>query len=100
LRRVVVQTSAKRRNSCSARHYGQINSSFHTACKNYDEATQPSGYWLRTGRGGETAGPIQQPNPRWIGRVAFSDGPNIATTRIYDHRRTWPEDSPTFKVVY
>ena len=25
---------------------------------------------------------------------------NIITTRIYDHRRTRPEDSPTFKVAY
>ncbi len=25
---------------------------------------------------------------------------NIATTRIYDHRKTRPGDSPTFKVVY
>jgi integrase/recombinase XerD len=25
---------------------------------------------------------------------------NIAATRIYDHRRTRPEDSPTFKVDY
>jgi DNA polymerase-4 len=25
---------------------------------------------------------------------------NISTTRIYDHRRTRPEDSPTFKVTY
>ena len=25
---------------------------------------------------------------------------NIATTRLYDHRRTRPEDSPTFKVAY
>jgi site-specific recombinase XerD len=25
---------------------------------------------------------------------------NISTTRIYDHRKTRPEDSPTFKVVY
>jgi integrase len=25
---------------------------------------------------------------------------NIATTRIYDHRRSRPEDSPTFKVAY
>jgi site-specific recombinase XerC len=25
---------------------------------------------------------------------------NIATTRIYDHRRTRPEVSPTFKVAY
>jgi integrase/recombinase XerD len=24
---------------------------------------------------------------------------NIATTRIYDHRKTRPEDSPTFKVA-
>ena len=24
----------------------------------------------------------------------------IATTRIYDHRANWPEDSPTFKVSY
>src|SRR5271167_4549107 len=28
------------------------------------------------------------------------DHANIATTRIYDHRRTRPEDSPTFKVAY
>ncbi len=25
---------------------------------------------------------------------------DIATTRIYDHRKTRPEDSPTFKVAY
>lgn len=30
----------------------------------------------------------------WLGHS------NIATTRIYDHRRTRPEDSPTFKVNY
>ena len=30
----------------------------------------------------------------WLGHA------NIATTRIYDHRRTQPEDSPTFRVVY
>ena len=30
----------------------------------------------------------------WLGHA------NIATTRIYDHRRTWPEDSPTFNVAY
>ncbi|MCB1984047.1 MAG: tyrosine-type recombinase/integrase [Nitrosomonas sp.] len=30
----------------------------------------------------------------WLGHV------NIATTRIYDHRKTRPEDSPTFKVIY
>jgi integrase/recombinase XerD len=30
----------------------------------------------------------------WLGHA------NISTTRIYDHRRTRPEDSPTFKVVY
>ncbi len=30
----------------------------------------------------------------WLGRA------NITTTRIYDHRRTRPEDSPTFKVAY
>jgi integrase/recombinase XerD len=30
----------------------------------------------------------------WLGHA------NIATTRIYDHRRTRAEDSPTFKVVY
>ena len=30
----------------------------------------------------------------WLGHA------NIATTRIYDHRRTQPEDSPTFKVAY
>ena len=28
----------------------------------------------------------------WLGHA------NIATTRIYDHRKTRPEDSPTFKV--
>jgi integrase/recombinase XerD len=30
----------------------------------------------------------------WLGHA------NIATTRIYDHRRTRPGDSPTFKVAY
>jgi integrase len=30
----------------------------------------------------------------WLGHA------NIAITRIYDHRRTRPEDSPTFKVAY
>ncbi|MGH7118806.1 MAG: tyrosine-type recombinase/integrase, partial [Acetobacteraceae bacterium] len=30
----------------------------------------------------------------WLGHA------NIATTRIYDHRRSRPEDSPTFKVSY
>ena len=30
----------------------------------------------------------------WLGHA------NIATTRIYDHRRTRPEDSLTFKVDY
>jgi integrase/recombinase XerD len=30
----------------------------------------------------------------WLGHA------NIATTRIYDHRRTRPKDSPTFKVAY
>jgi site-specific recombinase XerD len=30
----------------------------------------------------------------WLGHA------NIATTRMYDHRKTRPEDSPTFKVAY
>ena len=30
----------------------------------------------------------------WLGHA------NIATTRIYDHRKTRPEDSPTYKVFY
>jgi len=30
----------------------------------------------------------------WLGHA------NIATTRIYDHRKTRPDDSPTFKVAY
>jgi integrase/recombinase XerD len=30
----------------------------------------------------------------WLGHA------NISTTRIYDHRQTRPEDSPTFKVAY
>ena len=30
----------------------------------------------------------------WLGHA------NIATTRLYDKRRTRPEDSPTFKVEY
>jgi integrase/recombinase XerD len=30
----------------------------------------------------------------WLGHA------NIAMTRIYDHRKTRPEDSPTFKVAY
>jgi integrase/recombinase XerD len=31
---------------------------------------------------------------KWLGHA------NIATMRIYNHRRTRPEDSPTFKVAY
>jgi integrase/recombinase XerD len=31
---------------------------------------------------------------QWVGHA------NISTTRIYDHRKTRPEDSPTFKVAY
>ena len=31
---------------------------------------------------------------KWLGHA------NIATTRLYDHRKTRPEDSPTFKVSY
>jgi integrase len=30
----------------------------------------------------------------WLGHA------NIATTRLYDRRKSRPEDSPTFKVVY
>ena len=30
----------------------------------------------------------------WLGHA------NISTTEIYDHRRSRPEDSPTFKVSY
>lgn len=30
----------------------------------------------------------------WLGHA------NIATTRIHDHRKTRPEDGPTFKVAY
>ena len=30
----------------------------------------------------------------WLGHA------NIATTRIYDHRKTRPEDTPTFTVAY
>ena len=30
----------------------------------------------------------------WLGHA------NIATTPIYDHRKTRPEDRPTFKVAY
>ncbi len=30
----------------------------------------------------------------WLGHA------NIATTRTYDHRRTHPEDGPTFEVAY
>jgi hypothetical protein len=30
----------------------------------------------------------------WLGHA------NISTTRIYDHRKTRPEDSPTFKLNY
>jgi integrase/recombinase XerD len=30
----------------------------------------------------------------WLGHA------NIATTRLYDRRRTRPEESPTFKVTY
>jgi integrase/recombinase XerD len=31
---------------------------------------------------------------QWLGHA------NIATTRLYDRRKTRPEDSPTFKVRY
>jgi hypothetical protein len=34
------------------------------------------------------------------GKVTRLGHTNIATTRIYDHRKTRPEDSPTFKVAY
>ena len=30
----------------------------------------------------------------WLGHA------NVSTTRVYDHRKTRPEDSPTFKVKY
>ena len=30
----------------------------------------------------------------WLGYT------NIATTRLYDRRKSWPEGSPTFKVSY
>jgi site-specific recombinase XerD len=30
----------------------------------------------------------------WLGHA------NISTTRVYDHRKTRPEDSPVFKVKY
>ena len=30
----------------------------------------------------------------WLGHA------NVSTTRVYDHRKTNPEDSPTFKVRY
>ncbi len=30
----------------------------------------------------------------WLGHA------NISTTRLYDRRRSKPEDSPTFKVIY
>ncbi len=30
----------------------------------------------------------------WLGHA------NVSTTRVYDHRKTKPEDSPTFKVRY
>jgi integrase/recombinase XerD len=30
----------------------------------------------------------------WFGHA------NLATTQLYDHRKTRPEDSPTFKVNY
>ncbi|MCI0627698.1 MAG: site-specific integrase, partial [Acidobacteria bacterium] len=30
----------------------------------------------------------------WLGHA------NIATTRLYDRRKTRPEDSPTFRVAY
>jgi integrase/recombinase XerD len=30
----------------------------------------------------------------WLGHA------NVSTTRVYDHRKTTPEDSPTFKIRY
>ena len=32
--------------------------------------------------------------------MSGSDHPGNGTSRIYDHRKTRPEDSPTFKVNY
>lgn len=34
------------------------------------------------------------PVQKWLGHA------NTANTRLYDRRKTRPEDSPTFKVVY
>jgi site-specific recombinase XerD len=30
----------------------------------------------------------------WLGHA------NVSTTRVYDHRKTKPEDSPTFRLKY
>jgi site-specific recombinase XerD len=32
--------------------------------------------------------------PEWLGHA------NVSTTRLYDRRRSRPEDSPTFRVAY
>jgi hypothetical protein len=45
-------------------------------------------------RGRELSGTTIAKVQKWLGHA------NIATTRLYDRRKTCPEDSPTFKVRY
>ena len=49
--------------------------------------------WARFCTGAEGQADIAKVQ-EWLGHA------NVATTRIYDHRKTRPEDSPTFKVTY
>jgi hypothetical protein len=95
-------------------------------CKHYDHALYPSDAWPEIGKilwhsfkgeykaprpaGGkgrsDPRGAHGQParssrqNARPQLAEAHAGHANIATTRIYDHRKTRPEDSPTFKVNY
>jgi short chain dehydrogenase len=55
---------------------------------------------LGTARGDRSGGRLPAFGGRQLYHRAGLSHANISTTRIYDHRRTRPEGSPTFKVAY
>jgi hypothetical protein len=59
------------------------------------------GSWIELGEdfyGAITAAPV--PVPVDMRALRALNHPNIATTKLYDRRKSRPEDSPTFKVSY